>query len=98
MEQKRVPHSRLHAVIHGRVQGVNFRYYTLRTAERLGLVGWVANRWDGTVETVAEGEQEALESFLAFLNRGSPSALVTRVDESWQTATGDFDRFRVRGS
>jgi len=88
--------SRLHAVVHGRVQGVNFRYYTVRTAQRLGLTGWVANRWDGTVETVAEGRREALNEFRDFLHRGPPSALVQQVDVTWETPTGQFRHFGVR--
>jgi len=90
------PEACLHAVVHGRVQGVNFRYYTVRTAQRLGLTGWVANRWDGTVETVAEGPREALEEFRDFLHRGPPSAVVQQVDVTWKTPTGDFKRFGVR--
>ena len=88
--------ARLHTVVHGRVQGVNFRYYTTRTAQRLGLTGWVANRWDGTVETVAEGSREALSELLAFLHQGSPSAFVQRVDSKWETPTGEYNSFRVR--
>lgn len=88
--------ARLHAVVEGRVQGVNFRYYTVRTARRLGVTGWVANRWDGTVETVAEGPRAALESFLAFLHEGSPAAHVTRVNFRWEQPTGEFTDFTVR--
>jgi acylphosphatase len=94
--QKSKPGARLHATVHGRVQGVNFRYYTVRTAQRLGLTGWVANRWDGTVETVAEGPHEALNELRAFLHRGPPSAWVQRVDVEWETPTGEFTRFGVR--
>jgi acylphosphatase len=88
--------ARLHAVVHGRVQGVNFRYYAIRTAQRLDLTGWVANRWDSAVETVAEGRREALDEFLQFLHRGSPSAMVQQVDVKWETPTGEFERFGVR--
>ena len=97
-DMKEMPKSeaRLHAIVHGRVQGVNFRYYTVHTAQQLGLTGWVANRWDGAVETVAEGPREALDQFRAFLHRGSPSAWVQQVDAEWQTSTGEFNRFRVR--
>ncbi|RLD00436.1 MAG: acylphosphatase [Chloroflexi bacterium] len=92
------PKARLHAIIHGRVQGVNFRYYTTHTAQRLGLTGWVANRWDGTVEIIAEGARESLDEFRAFLHRGSPSAFVQRVDDEWEAPTGEFQRFGVRYS
>ena len=95
-EEKPKPEARLHAIVHGEVQGVNFRYYTVNVAQRLGLTGWVANRWDGTVETIAEGSRQALDQFKAFLHRGSPSAFVERVDVEWSEATGEFDRFRVR--
>ncbi len=94
MEQK--TETRLHAIVHGRVQGVNFRYYTIGAAQRLGLTGWVANRRDGTVETVAEGPREALNEFRAFLHQGSPSASVQRVDDEWETPTGEFKYFGAR--
>ncbi len=96
MGEKSKPEARLHAVVHGYVQGVNFRYYTVRTAQRLGLTGWVANRWDHTVETVAEGEHKALEEFQTFLHRGSPSSTVQQVEVEWETPTGEFRRFGVR--
>ncbi len=89
---------RLCARVYGRVQGVNFRYYTQREAGTRGLVGWVANRSDGGVEIVAEGDKQALHRFLTYLHRGSPSARVDRVQTNWEEATGEFDRFRVRYS
>lgn len=90
------PLSRLHAVVHGRVQGVNFRYYTQREARELGLTGYVRNLWDGSVEVVAEGQRDALERFLAFLHVGPRSALVTQVDSRWSAPNNAFDRFEVR--
>ena len=95
-ENKAKPEARLHAVVHGRVQGVNFRYYTVRNAQALGLTGWVANRWDSTVETVAEGPRKALTQFQDFLHRGPPSAMVQRVDVAWEAPTGQFRHFGVR--
>ncbi|MBZ0306759.1 MAG: acylphosphatase [Anaerolineae bacterium] len=71
---------RLHATVHGRVQGVNFRAYTRLFARELGLVGWVRNRPEGTVETVAEGAPDMIMTFLEFLYEGSPSARVDRVE------------------
>ena len=87
---------RLHARVFGRVQGVNFRYYTQREAITRGLAGWVGNRFDGSVEVVVEGKKPALQNFLAFLHRGPPSARVDRVQSDWSEAIGEFDRFRVR--
>jgi acylphosphatase len=87
---------RLHAVVYGLVQGVNFRYYTQRQAEALGVSGWVANQWDGTVEVVAEGSRPALEELLDWLGHGPPSAHVDDVQADWQAAMGEFTGFRVR--
>ncbi len=97
-EQKKttLPEARLHATVHGRVQGVNFRYYTIQTARRLNLTGWVANRRDGAVETVAEGAKGKLKEFMEFLHKGSPSAFVQKVTHQWETPVGEFEGFRVR--
>ena len=87
---------RLHAVVHGQVQGVSFRYYTVMTARRLQLTGWVRNRQDGTVETTAEGDKPALDRFLDFLHTGSPSARVSDVQTDWTEASGEFEDFAIR--
>lgn len=87
---------RLQALVHGRVQGVSFRYYTQRRATELGLTGYVRNLWDGTVRVVAEGQRPELERLLAFLRVGPRSALVTQVDTRWAAPTSEFDRFEVR--
>jgi len=96
MTGNKTPQARVHARVYGRVQGVNFRYYTTRTARRLGLKGWVANRRDGAVETVAEGKRSDLEEFVDFLHEGSPAASVEDVDAEWTEPGGEFDGFRVR--
>jgi acylphosphatase len=57
----------------------------------------VANRWDGSVETVAEGSQDTLEQYLSYLHEGPPSAVVRGVESSWLAATGEFDSFEVQG-
>ena len=89
---------RLHARVYGRVQGVNFRYFTHQQAQSLRLTGWVANRPDRSVQVVAEGTEQALRRLLAFLQRGSPSSRVDLVDSDWLEATGEFERFQVRYS
>jgi len=89
-------HKQLTAIVYGYVQGVSFRYFTQRTANRLGLTGWVANRRDGTVQVVAEGSEADLQAFLTFLHKGSPAAHVQRVDETWTEAEGAFQNFSVR--
>ncbi|MBC7243276.1 MAG: acylphosphatase [Anaerolineae bacterium] len=88
--------ARLEAVVHGRVQGVGFRYFVLNRAAELGLRGYVRNRWNGTVEVVAEGPRSKLEVLLGYLQRGPRAAEVTRVDTVWRPATGQFSDFHVR--
>jgi acylphosphatase len=88
--------ARLHATIRGRVQGVSFRYYTLRRARDLNLTGYVRNKYDGSVEVVAEGQRARVEELLSFLRVGPRSAFVTDVELSWPEPVGLFDRFEVR--
>ena len=83
-----------HLRISGRVQGVGFRYSFAAEAERLGVVGWVRNRRDGTVEAVADGAPDAVEAILAWARRGPPSARVTDVQVS--EIPGGFQRFELR--
>jgi acylphosphatase len=71
---------RRRVVVHGQVQGVFFRDSTRRLAQQRGVSGWVANRWDGTVEAVFEGEPEAVERLVAFCRDGPRGAQVTSVD------------------
>jgi acylphosphatase len=92
------PERRMHAKVTGRVQGVGFRYYVLREAQSLGLTGWVRNRWDGSVEVVAEGDVEELRSLAGALEKGPPSSSVTKVDTDLQTASGEFGSFHVRST
>lgn len=86
---------RLHATVHGHVQGVGFRQSTVSKAQSLGVKGWVRNVWDGTVEAVAEGSRADLNKFLDWLRRGPRAARVERVESDWEKATGEFDSFRV---
>lgn len=88
--------TRLQAVVHGRVQGVSYRYHTQRRATELGLTGYVRNEWDGTVQVVAEGSRQAVQELLAFLHVGPRAAFVTQVDTQWPAPTSGFDRFEVR--
>ena len=87
---------RLHAIIHGRVQGVGYRAFAIRSAQQIGLTGWVRNRYNGTVETVAEGDRNQLENYLKVLQRGPVSSNVTKIDEEWSAATMEFDQFKIK--
>lgn len=86
---------RLHAIVEGRVQGVGFRYFVVEVAELLGLTGWVRNRWDESVEVVAEGERPVLDKLVDALGRGPRGAYVMNVKADWEKPTGEFHNFRV---
>jgi acylphosphatase len=64
----------------GRVQGVGYRYAVVDAAEALGLVGWVRNAPDASVDMWAQGDEPALEQLVAFLRQGPRTALVRSVD------------------
>lgn len=66
--------------VHGRVQGVFYRGWTVETAEKLGLDGWVRNRMDGTVEALVAGQGAAVEALIAACHTGPPAARVDLVE------------------
>lgn len=86
---------RLESRITGRVQLVMFRDFTTRVSRRLGLVGIVQNMKDGSVEVVAEGEEEKLKQLLTFLNKGSVLSRVDRVESFWEEPTNEFSKFNI---
>jgi acylphosphatase len=79
---------RLTAWVHGRVQGVGFRWWTRARALELGLVGSASNLRDGRVEVVAEGARQACDALLDALRGGQTPGRVDRVVERWSEATG----------
>jgi acylphosphatase len=68
-------------VVHGRVQGVGFRYFVERAALDLGVDGYVMNRADGTVEVYASGREEQLSDLKQRLWTGPGLARVDNVEE-----------------
>lgn len=87
---------RMEAVVTGYVQGVSYRYYTRKMAQKLGLTGWVANSPDGSVRVVVEGPTHKLSDFNRYLLQGSPHAHVEHVRADWLDATGEFSGFTIR--
>lgn len=81
--------------IFGQVQGVFFRHSAKREAERLGLVGWVRNADDGSVEALAQGPKDKLEEFVAWCKKGPPAAKVEKVEVEWGEASNQFDNFNI---
>ncbi|MBP2323711.1 acylphosphatase [Kibdelosporangium banguiense] len=90
------PMVRLTAWVHGRVQGVGFRWWTRSRALELGLVGAARNLQDGRVEVVAEGGREDCERLLVMLRGGDSPGRVDTVVERWSEARGGLRGFVER--
>jgi len=86
---------RVHCFVSGRVQGVSFRSFTVKVAEKLGLTGWVRNSPDERVETVVEGEEKDVEKFEELLNKGPMLSRVDEVKVEKENYTGSFSDFRI---
>lgn len=82
-------------IVKGDVQGVGFRYFAIRAARSLGVVGRVRNLSDGSVEAIAEGSPGAIDSFMRELARGPSHAHVSSVDETELLPTGGYNDFDV---
>lgn len=69
--------------ISGRVQGVGFREWMVREATRRGVLGWVRNRSDGSVEALVAGDAAAVASLLTACRAGPPLARVEEITEEF---------------
>lgn len=87
---------RVRVRVTGSVQGVFFRESTRREAERLGLSGWVRNRFDGRVEAEFQGPSRAVERVIEFCQRGPASANVDDVDIMELDAVHGDEGFTIR--
>ena len=79
----------------GRVQGVFFRAWAAEQARALGVVGWIRNAPDGSVEAHLEGDKHAVQQLIDQLHQGPPSAEVAAVEVEIADPEGS-DRFDVR--
>lgn len=84
-------------VIAGRVQGVGYRDWMVREAERHGVQGWVRNRADGTVEALVAGEEAAVQALLSACRRGPPLARVSAITEEFADPPGEPGFRRLPG-
>lgn len=78
-------------VIQGRVQGVGYRWWALEAARGLGLVGWVRNCRDGSVEILAIGDDAAIGRLAEACRQGPPYARVGAVDRYAADDDGSAD-------
>ena len=89
------PTVRARISVSGRVQGVEYRAFTVRAANERSLVGGVRNCEDGGVELEAEGPKDKIMSLIAALKKGPPASRVTDVRVEWVPATGRQANFSV---
>ena len=82
-------------IIKGKVQRVSFRYFTLKQAQELNIVGWVRNTPNGTVEAVAQGNIIDLKLFIKKLKEGSSYSRVEDVILNWEHEEKDYENFTI---
>lgn len=81
--------------ITGKVQGVGFRFATVRRAHALGLTGWVRNEADGSVQALLQGTADQIDQMLSWLQYGPPTARVDGVHvERLYTDDKRYDSFQ----
>ena len=86
----------LHVRIEGKVQGVFFRDFTRREAQKRGIKGWVKNRSDGSVETLIQGDPDEVRKMKEWFYTGSPHSSVTAVNSSEISETKEYADFSIR--
>jgi len=90
--------ARATVIVRGRVQGVAFRYHTVRTAVRHQVTGWVRNLADGSVEACIEGEESDVQAVVQWCRMGPDHARVDELIEKRGEYTGEFAGFSIRES
>jgi acylphosphatase len=86
-----------HIVVHGRVQGVGFRYFVQHVGTRLGVVGDVRNCSDSTVEIVVQGSEKKIAEFIKQVEKGPALSRVERVDVVDIPAQDTYNSFSIEG-
>ena len=85
-------------IVHGRVQGVGFRWFVEREAHILGIAGWVRNNPDGSVEVLAMGSRDQLSGLRSRLREGPRAARVDDVEELEAELISGLTAFRIEGA
>lgn len=80
----------------GRVQGVGFRYFVYRNAEKLKLNGYTQNLANGDVITVVEGEKDLIEKLVDIISAGPSHAFIKNTKVTWSNSFKEFSTFEVR--
>ena len=86
---------RAHAFVSGKVQGVGFRAFVQKQANKMALHGWVRNCAEGGVELEVEGPQASVHTFLEALHKGPPLSQVLQVTVDWKDPNRQTEGFHV---
>ena len=83
--------------VKGRVQGVGYRNFVADYAQQTGILGYVRNMPDGSVQVIAEGSEDSLLKFVGYLHgTGDPVICVHHLGVEWSAPTGEFSGFGIR--
>lgn len=85
-----------HVFVSGRVQGVFFRAETKKTADSLGVSGWVKNLPDGRVEAVFEGDEDTVKKAIEWCRSGSGYSRVDDIEIEWEPPSGEHESFEIK--
>jgi len=91
-----VENKRYHILVYGIVQGVGYRYFAYRVANELGISGFVRNLRDGSVEVMAQGDEQSLTEFVDKLRKGPISAMVTDIKITELPVDPTLKRFEIK--
>ena len=86
----------VHIIVRGRVQGVEFRYFTKQRADAYNLIGFVRNLIDGNVEVVAKGPQKSLDNLIIDLKSGPSGSVVSACVVNWRPAIHRVQGFTIK--
>lgn len=87
---------RAHVIFKGRVQGVFFRANTMERARECGILGWVRNLRDGSVEAIFEGDKEKIKEIIEWCRTSQPYARVDDAEILWKECAEEFSSFDIR--
>lgn len=87
---------RVHLIVSGKVQGVFYREFARKEADKMNIKGFVRNLRDGTVELVAEGDDDKVNDFIKSCKKGSFASFVKNVEIKQEKPSNEFEDFEVR--
>ena len=85
-----------HIIVRGMVQGVGFRYFVHKRANRIGLTGYAKNLENGNVEIETEGDRSLVEELIREIKIGPRMAHVSDILVDWKPFEERFKEFTIR--